>query len=213
MAVPFVYSIRNVWTRKLTTFLTAGGMALVTFVLAAVLMLAEGLERTLVDTGSPDNAVVLRGSAETEVGSIIDRDAASIIVVQPETVQDANGDFMAAKETMVLVTLPKKGGDKPTNVVVRGIGPQSMKLRPQVRLIAGRNLRPGTHEVVAGKAIAQGIKGASLGGKLEFALTDWRVVGVMDAGATAFNSELWADCDQLFTRAPEGAGPARVRRA
>jgi ABC-type antimicrobial peptide transport system permease subunit len=199
MAVPLSYSIRNLWTRKLTTLLTAGGMALVTFVFAAVLMLAEGLERTLVDTGSPDNVVVLRGSAETEVSSVIDRDAASVAIIQPEIVQDHLGEFVAAKETIVLVTLPKKSTDKPTNVVVRGIGSQSMKLRHQVHLISGRNIRPGSREVIAGRAIAQAITGASLGGTLSFALTDWRVVGIFDAGRTAFNSELWAEGDQLMS--------------
>lgn len=199
MAVPFIYSVRNLWTRKLTTSLTAGGMALVTFVLAAVLMLAEGLEQTLIDTGSPDNAVVLRGSAETEVSSVLDRDAAAVAVVQPETLRDAAGEFVAAKETIVLVTLPKKGSAKPTNVVVRGVGPQSMNLRPQVALAAGRNFRPGSHEVIAGRAIADAIKGASPGGFLSFALTDWQVVGIFDARGSAFNSEIWVDVDQLMS--------------
>ena len=179
--------------------MTAGGMALVTFVFAAVLMLAEGLEQTLIDTGSPDNAVVLRGSAETEVSSVIDRISADIIVVQPEVQQDSVGNFVAAKETVVLVTLPKTKSDNPTNVVVRGVGPQSMNLRPQVKLIAGRNIRPGSREVIAGKNIAAGIKGGILGGILHFAVSQWRIVGIFDAGRTAFNSELWADADQLMS--------------
>ena len=65
MKIPLSYSYRNLVTRRLTTALTAGGMALVVFVFAAVLMLAEGLRQTLVGTGSFDNAVVLRASAES----------------------------------------------------------------------------------------------------------------------------------------------------
>ncbi|MBI4965402.1 MAG: ABC transporter permease [Desulfomonile tiedjei] len=198
MAVPFNYSWRNLWTRRFTTMLTAGGMALVTFVFAAVLMLAQGLEQTLVDTGSPDNAVVLRAAAETEVSSVIDRLPADIIVVQPQVAQTAAGDPIASKETLVLVTLPKKDANKPANVVIRGIGPQGMNLRPQVKLIAGRNIRPGTQEVIAGKSIAERIQGASLGGTLRFAMTDWTIVGILDAGRTAFDSELWVDVDQLM---------------
>jgi putative ABC transport system permease protein len=198
MPVPFNYSWRNLWTRRFTTILTAGGMALVAFVFAAVLMLAEGLEQTLVDTGSPDNAVVLRAAAETEVSSVIDRSSADVVVVQPQVAQTAEGDPLASKETLVLVTLPKKNANKPTNIVVRGIGSQGMNLRSQVKLIAGRKIRPGTHEVIAGKSIAERIQGASLGGTLRFALTDWTVVGIFDAGHTAFNSELWTDADQLM---------------
>jgi putative ABC transport system permease protein len=198
MAIPFSYSFRNLWTRKLTTMFTAGGMALVTFVFAAVLMLAQGLEQTLVDTGSSDNAIVLRGSAETEVSSIIERNAAAIIEVRPEVALNPKGEPFSAKESLVLVTLPKAVSNKPTNVVVRGVGPQSMDLRRQVKLVAGRSFRPGSLEVIAGRNVAERIKGAGLGGTLRFALNEWNVVGMFDAGKTAFDSELWVDSEQLM---------------
>ena len=73
MPIPLSYSYRNLLARRLTTFLTAAGMALVVFVFAAVLMLSEGLRRTLVATGSYDNVVILRAGAESEVQSAIDR--------------------------------------------------------------------------------------------------------------------------------------------
>ncbi len=199
MTVPFNYSLRNLWTRKLTSTLTAAGMALVTFVFAAVLMLAEGLEKTLIDTGSPENVIVLRGSAETEVSSVIDRDSAHIICVQPEAAQDLRGDSLAAKETLVLVTLPKAGTGTPTNVVVRGVGPHSMDLRPRLNIIAGRNLRPGSREVIAGRSAANAIQGGSIGSTLNFALSEWRIVGIFDSGGSAFDSELWANSDQLMS--------------
>lgn len=198
MAIPISYSIGNLLTRKFTTLLTAGGMALVAFVFAAVLMLAEGLEKTLVDTGSPDNAIVLRAAAETEVSSSVTRDQAAIIEVQPEVRRDPRGEPIAAKEALVLVTLKKKETDTPTNVVVRGIGPHSLPLRPQVKLVAGRYPAPGSREVIAGKSISQRIANASLGGSLQFALADWPVVGIFDAGRTAFDSEVWGDGDQLM---------------
>lgn len=199
MAIPLSYSLGNLVTRKVTTILTAGGMALVTFVLAAVLMLAQGLESTLVETGSPDNAIVLRASAETEVASVVDRLSASIVEMQPEVTRDQRDDPLASRETVVLVTLPKKGTEKPSNVVVRGVGPHALELRPQVALTAGRMFRPGSHEVMAGKSIAKRTEGASLGDTLRFALSDWQVVGIFDAGRTAFDSEVWGDVDQLMS--------------
>ncbi len=174
-------------------------MALVTFVFAAVLMLAQGLQQTLIDTGSPGNAIVLRGSAQTEVSSVIDRDSAAVIEIQPEIAEDARGGPIASKEALVLVTVPKKKTGKPTNVVVRGVGMKAMDLRPQVKLIAGRTFRPGSREVIAGKSIAETVTGGSLGQTLHFALSDWNVVGVFDAGKTAFNSEVWGDVDQLLS--------------
>jgi ABC-type antimicrobial peptide transport system permease subunit len=173
-------------------------MALVAFVFAAVLMLAEGLEQTLVETGSPENAIVLRGAAETEVASVIERSSAAVIEVQPEVDQNGLGETIAAKEALVLVTLPKRTTNKPTNVIVRGVGSHSLELRPQVKLIAGRFFRTGSREIVVGKGLAENMKGAHLGGSLHFAMTDWVVVGIFDAGRTAFSSEVWADADQLM---------------
>lgn len=178
--------------------LTAGGMALVTFVFAAVLMLAEGLEQTLVETGSPENAITLRAGAETEVSSQIDRKSAALIEVQPEVSINDLGESIASKESLVLVTLPKRETNKPTNVVIRGVGQHSMELRPQVKMIAGRTFRPGSREIIAGKSMADTIKNGYLGCTLRFAMSDWVVVGIFDAGKTAFNSEVWADADQLM---------------
>ena len=98
MAVPFSYSFRNLWTRRLTTFLTASGMALVVFVFAAVLMLAEGLQKTLVATGSYDNVVVLRKGSTSEVHSGIERDQASIVETLPQMATDETGGALAARK-------------------------------------------------------------------------------------------------------------------
>ncbi len=172
---------------------------MVTFVFAAVLMLAAGLEKTLVQTGHKDNVIVLRGSADTEVSSVIERSAASIIEIQPEVEQNAKGEPLASKEVLVLVTLPKGPEGKPTNVVVRGVGAHSFDIRPQLKLTHGRAFTPGSREVVAGKNVASSIQGAHLGGALRFAMVDWNVVGTLEAGGSAFDSELWVDAEQLMS--------------
>ncbi|MCE9638580.1 MAG: ABC transporter permease [Betaproteobacteria bacterium] len=198
MKIPFSYTLRNLWTRKLTTLLTAGGMALVVFVFATVLMLEEGLRKTLVDTGSYDNVIVIRRSAQTEVQSAIDRVQASLIESQPEVALGADGERMVSKETIVLVNLNKRDSDKPTNVMVRGVGPRSLTLRPQVKIIAGRMFRPGASEIVAGRNAAERFKGAGIGETLWFGQREWQVVGTFDAGKSGFDSEIWGDADQLM---------------
>ncbi len=221
-AVPYYYIRRNLWTRKLTTLLTAGGMALVVLVFAAVLMLAEGLEQTLVATGLPGNVLVIRDGAETEVQSAISREQAALIEALPQIATGANGRKQASKEAVVLMVLPKRGTAKPSNVTLRGLSAAGLALRPQVRLIAGRPFRPGSTEIIAGNKIAQGFFGAGLGERLRFAHRDWSVVGVFDAGQSGFGSEVWADVDQLmqsFRRADYSAvlfrlsDPGRFRAA
>jgi putative ABC transport system permease protein len=198
MPIPISYSYRNLLARRLTTLLTAVGMALVVFVFAAVLMLSEGLRRTLVATGSYDNVVVLRAGSESEVQSAIDRTQAGIVSAQPEVALDRDGRRMAAAEAIVLINLPKRGSGLPGNVIIRGVQPISPELRREVHLSAGRFLKPGSTEIVAGTQIARRFQGAGLGENLHFAMRNWRVVGILDAGNTGFSSEIWGDVETLL---------------
>jgi len=173
-------------------------MALVVFVFAAALMLTEGLRKTLVATGSYDNAVVLRAGSETEVQSAIDRTQAGIIAAQPEIAMGTSGRLVAS-EAIVLINLPKRVTGKPANVMIRGVQmPASLEMRREVKLARGRWFRPGSNELVAGIQVAQRFQGAGLGETLRFAMRTWRIVGILDAGNTGFSSEMWGDVEQLL---------------
>ena len=196
--IPFTYIARNLVTRKLTTVLTAGGMALVVYVFATVLMLAAGLTETLVATGQPDNVIVIRKGSQTEVQSGVDRGAAGIVESLPDIATGEDGKKLLSREPVVLINLPKRASGKASNVVIRGVTDVGLTLRPQVKIAEGRMFRLGTSEIVAGRAIANGFRGAAIGETLRFAQRDWTVVGVFDAGRTAFNSEIWGDAEQLL---------------
>jgi ABC-type antimicrobial peptide transport system permease subunit len=199
MKVPFSYVARNLWVRKLTTGLTAGGMALVVFVFAAVLMLDAGLRKTLVSTGSADNVVVIRQGSQTEVQSGVFRDQAGLIETSPEVAHGANGEALASKEIVVLNSLPKLDDpSKRSNVVVRGLPPKGIELRPQARIVEGRMFRPGSSEIVVGASVARQFAGVEIGQQLSFAGRAWTVVGLFDAGKTAFDSEIWGDVEQMM---------------
>lgn len=213
MRLLFFYSFRNLLTRRVTTALTASGMALVVFVFAAIIMLAEGLQKTLIETGSYNNIVVLRKSSSTEVQSIIERYQASIIETQPEVALDENGRRMFAKELVVLITLQKKGSSSSANVVIRGIGNASVDMRPQVKLSAGRLPVMGTSEIMAGNSVAKRFKNAGLGDSIFFAMRSWKVVGIFDAGDTGFSSEIWGDADQFMQAFRRNAYSSLIFRA
>jgi len=198
MAIPFTYIVRNLVARKLTTILTAGGMALVVYVFATVLMLSAGLKETLVSTGQSDNVIVIRRGSQTEVQSGIDRQQAGIVESLPEVAIGQDGERMISKEPVVLINLPKRASGKPSNVVIRGIAPTALGLRPQVHMIEGRMFQRGTSEIITGRAIAEGFRGAGVGQTLRFASRDWTVVGVFDGGRTGFDSEIWGDAEQML---------------
>jgi ABC-type antimicrobial peptide transport system permease subunit len=173
-------------------------MALVVFVFAAILMLAQGLQKTLVATGSYDNVVVIRKGAGTEVQSVVSREQASIVETNPEIAVGADGRSLVAKELLVLITIPKRNTGKRSNVTVRGTDPVSFALRPQVTLVEGRLPRAGSLEVVVGKNVAKNFVGVDMGQRLRFGMFDWVVVGIFDAGSTAFSSEVWGNAEQLM---------------
>jgi putative ABC transport system permease protein len=197
-AVPLTYIARNLWVRRVTTLLTAAGMALVVYVFATVLMMTEGIRTTLVATGQPDNVIVLRKGAGAEINSGISRSQALIVETLPGIAADSSGNPLVSREPVVLTNLPKRGSGKPSNVTVRGTSAAALQLRPQVRLAEGRMFRPGSSEVIAGRAIAGGFEGVSLGSTLRLGGRDWTVVGLFDAGRSGFDSEIWGDAEQLM---------------
>ena len=201
-SIPFNYIFRNLWTRLLTTILTAMGMALVVFVFAAVLMLDAGLKQTMVGTGSFDNVVMIRKGSDTEIQSGVYRDQASLIESLPQIARAADGTPLVSREIVVLNSLRKRAGEGElgslSNVVIRGLLPIGVTLRPQVKLVEGRMFRPGSTEIIVGKNVAEQFEGAQIGQTLSFAQRKWLVVGRFDGQKSAFDSELWGDAEQLM---------------
>jgi putative ABC transport system permease protein len=141
---------------------------------------------------------VIRQSAISEVQSGVDRHQAAVVESLPEVALGPGGRPLSARELVVLINLPRRGTDRPSNVVIRGISGNSLALRPQVSLVSGRMPRPGSTEVMTGRSIAERFQGGGLGETLTFGMREWRVVGVFDAGTTGFSSEIWGDGDQLM---------------
>lgn len=191
------YVARNLYARKLTTLLTALGMALVIFVFATVLMMAEGLRKTLGGTGTDSNVVVIRQGSQTEVQSTVLREQANLIAALPGLASGATGQPRLSREVLILVNLPRQGGGL-ANVVVRGTTDEGLALRPQARMVSGRPFKPGSSEIVIGSAMARGKVALRIGDSVNFGLRSWTVVGIFDAGSSGFDSEIWGDAEQMM---------------
>lgn len=192
------YSYKNSFARKLTSILTLSGIALVVFVFCAVLMLSNGLEKTLVATGSDANAIVVRKAANTELVSLVSRSQADVVKTDAAVAKAADGTPLFAAEILVLIGQPKRSNDEPSNVPVRGISESSLKIRSNVHLVSGRMFRSGTSEIIAGRKVAENFRGCGLGETVRFGQREWTVVGTFDAEGSGFESELWGDVDQLM---------------
>ena len=192
------YSVKNSFARKLTSGLTVLGVALVVFVFCAVLMLSNGLQTTLVATGSDNNAIVIRRAATTEIVSIVSREMADIVKADAGVAREADGTAKFTSEVVVLINQPKRSNNEPSNVPVRGVNDMSLKIRPNVKIVKGRMWRPGTSEIIAGRKVAATFQGCGIGETVRFGMRDWTIVGLFEANNTGFESELWGDIDQLM---------------
>jgi ABC-type antimicrobial peptide transport system permease subunit len=209
MKVPFKYVIKNFKTRKLTTFITVTGITLVVFVFAAVLMMAYGIQKTLIATGSPNNVLIARKSSNGEISSIITGDVRNVIKTLPYIAKGEDGKPIISEEPVVIINLEiKKGGM--SNITVRGVSPQVMKLRPQIRLKEGRMFNPAMRELIVGKAISEKFVGAQIGSSIRFAGDNWTIVGLFESEGSGFDSEVWGDSDQLLNAFKRGNAVSTV---
>ncbi len=197
MKIPFKYTFRNFKARKLTAIITVTGVALVVFVFAAALMMAYGVEKTLVATGSPDNVMILRKSSQGEITSIIDGETQNLIRTLPYIAKSPDGQPLISPEPVVIINLEiKKGGV--SNITVRGVSKMVYQLRPQVKIISGRLFNPSLRELIVGKSINKKFEGTNIGDKIKFAGDEWTIVGIFEANGSGFESEFWGDYQQLL---------------
>ena len=199
--IPLSYNLRSLLVRKTTTIATALGIALVVFVLASSQMLARGIRRTMGKSGSDDNAIMLRKGADAELSSSIDQRFVSLALAASGVKHAASGAPLGAGEVLVVLALERAdNAAQVSNVSLRGVADNVLRLRPEVHLIKGRPARPGTDEVVIGKRLQGQFRGMALGQRFELKKNrPAQVVGVFEAGGSALESEVWADVDVVRT--------------
>ena len=197
MAIPLSYNLRNLTQRPVSTLATAAGIGFVVAILIGALALASGFQKALVGTGAPDNVIVLRAGADSELSSGLSRDAVNILRARPEIATDAAGRPLASAELVVVVSKERRGFSGSSNVNVRGIDASGFALRSQVKVTNGRLFTPGTDEIVVGRRIADRFEGCQPGDKLRFGQRDFTVVGHFEADGSAFESEIWGDLNVL----------------
>lgn len=192
MAIPISYSLRSLAVRWSSTIVAVIGIAGTVGVFVAVLALAHGFKATLVSSGSPQNAIILRAGSTSEMMSGVTLDFAKIIEDEPG-VAHKDGQPLISPENVVVAAFPLKSTGTDANVQVRGVSANALAIRDNVKMKAGRFFEPGRNELVVGRNVADAYSGFELGKTVSFGGGQWTVVGVFDAGGSAFDSELWCD--------------------
>lgn len=202
MGVLVLYTLRSVWVRRVPNLVAVVSIAGAVAVFVSMLALASGFRATLVASGSAQNALVRRAGSTAEVESALSIEEVRIVQDAPGIARDDRGP-QVSPEVLVIIARPLRQTGTDANVQVRGVSSRVWAVRPNVRIMAGRAFTPGLAEVVVGKHAARTYQGTELGGTLRFGGTTWKVVGVFDAGGTAFDSEIWCDAvllNQAFQR-------------
>ncbi|MBI1748493.1 MAG: ABC transporter permease [Acidobacteria bacterium] len=197
MAIPLSYNFRNLRVRKTTTIMTALGIALTVAVLLGILAMVAGLRTSLQATGHPLHLLVMRKNSASELVSQITREAFMNIRLKNGIEKRADGEPMASAEIVTVMSLPRKNDPEGSNVTIRGLSRVGIGLRPGIRLTAGRWLVPGQREVMVGKSVAARFLNCSIGNTLYFGRGEWKIVGIFDAGKTAFSNEIWGELNQV----------------
>ena len=196
MAIPIVYNLRNLVVRKATTVMTALGIGLTVAVLVADLALVNGLKQAFQSTGNPLHVLVLRKGGTAELSSAMSRAVYQDLKTNPAIARDSAGQPRASLELVTVISLVGIDSPNGMSISLRGLDPVGKQLR-DVRILDGRWFQPGRREVVVGRSIAKRYPQTQLGKQIRFGKGLWDVVGVMDAGQSAFNSEIWGDLNQI----------------
>jgi putative ABC transport system permease protein len=205
MAIPISYNIRNLRLRKGLTIMTALGIALTVTTAIFLMALVAGLNKAFVSSGNPLNVLVLRKGSEAELSGGFDASLYPTLKTLPGIAKDSHGEPMTSGEWVVVIILPRKDGTGEVNVTVRGMMPDGLEMRqlpgpgkyPGVKLVSGEWFHTGQREVVVSKSIQNRFAHANIGDTMEFGKGSWKVVGVFDAGGSAYESEVWGDVNQM----------------
>jgi putative ABC transport system permease protein len=173
------------------------GITGVVVVFVAMLSMAKGFQLTLVESGSPGNAMVRRGGANSEMESAVMLDQIRIISDAPGIARSPDRQSLVSPEVVVIASFPTRSTGANANVQIRGVSEKALMVHDTAKIAVGRFFRPGLAELVLGRNAAKMYRGFDLGATPRFGGREWTVVGIMDAGGSAFDSEIWCDATVL----------------
>lgn len=200
MAIPIVYNLRSVKERWNSAVVAVLGIAGTVGVFVAMLSLAKGFKATLVASGSASNAILLRTGSTNEMDSSVTLEQVKAIEDKPGVARGQDGPLVTP-EVVVIRNFQLRSTGTDANVQVRGVSPRALEVRKQIKIVEGRFFHPGLFELVVGHNAIHSYNGLELGDTMKFGGATWKVVGVMDSGGSAFDSEVWADSsvlDQIY---------------
>jgi ABC-type antimicrobial peptide transport system permease subunit len=157
----------------------------------------DGLKATLAASGDPLHVLVLRKGSTSELTSIFARAQFGDIKFKPGIAGGRDGQPLASLEVLTVTNIANVDNPNGVNLTVRGLSPAGIEIRRGTRIVSGRWFEQGHKEVVVGSSVAKRFPQGRIGGKIPFGRSEWEVVGIMDSGRGAQDSEVWGDVNQV----------------
>ena len=158
--LPLHYAARNIGRSPLRLALTAGGGAIVVFLVVSAVASVRALDRGIRASGTAGNVMLLgAGSEESVERSEISASTPGVLAASIRGMKSLGGAAFISPE--LHVPLPLRRADQPAPVgnardlvMVRGVEPSAFMVHPQARLAVGRLPEIGRAEALVGRSLA-----------------------------------------------------------
>ncbi len=196
MKIPIRYNLGSLWARRTSTLMAVVGIAFTVAILVTMMALVQGLDSTFVDTGQDNQLIVIRQGSQNEVNSYFSRELYPTVKFLPGVAKGSDGEPLVVGDNVVIINHERLDGQA-SNLMVRGTSISGLALRPEVKLVQGRWFNRGLREICVAQPLSKRFRDLALGDSIHFARSEWKVVGIFEAGGTAYDSEVWADYEAI----------------
>ena len=180
--------------------LVIGGLLIASFTLLVVLTIPAGLERIAGRTGLEDVAMVLAGNGMDETDGDIAPELIARIGALSTVARASDGRPLIAPQFVVTAKMQRRDGTVGT-LLVRGVTPDIWRVTEgSVELTQGNAPEPGLMEIASGRQVVHQYPFTNIGATLGLTrkpLSKWKITGEFAANGGLWESELWADIDNL----------------
>ncbi|MEO8268478.1 MAG: FtsX-like permease family protein [Aureliella sp.] len=195
--IPLKYNLRSLRVRWATTLLTCIAIGVVVFASVLTFGMISGIEHALSASGDAADLIIMRQGSSDEMSSNISPNSARELANLPGIATGPNGEPLASPEFVTILIKPRRNNGGTANVIVRGLEKVGRQLRPDFKIIEGRDLTPGLNELITSRNIAKRFENFAVGEQIDINNVNFTVVGLFEAGGSSAESEVWADLRDL----------------
>ena len=195
--IPAKYNLRNLRVRWMTTLMTVLSTGLVVWASVLSFGLTDGLQYALKVTGHELDLIVVRKGATDEISSGVEQKVAREVASLPGIAKDAQGQPQCSVEFVTILTKPRRNNGGTVNLIVRGLENVGRTMRPDFKIVQGRDIEPGKFEALTSRSMAARFENLAIGEKLEVNRQFFEIVGYYEAAGSAAESEVWTDLRDL----------------